>query len=88
MLRLTWLVNSQHYEIQSYDFLGICEYYCGNLERAAYFHQKMTLGQIEKDVNVKNISLMKFNLRKYTNNPSSINHNYKKVEEKEKDIED
>lgn len=48
----------------------------------------MTLGQIEKDVNVKNISLMKFNLRKYTNNPSSINHNYKKVEEKEKDIED
>ena len=44
MLRSSWYIKNEKSELISYEFIGICHYYQGNVAIAEYYHNKMIQG--------------------------------------------
>lgn len=68
MLRFSWLLKNANKELKAYDYIGISYYYQGDMDKACYFHEKMMLGDIEKDDIIKEISSMQLQNRQYSRN--------------------
>ena len=61
-LQLAWKIHDINQELLVYDHLGLMYYYMGNLETAKTFHDKMVLGETEKDQEFKKFSIRLYNL--------------------------
>ncbi|KAL4470105.1 hypothetical protein ABPG72_008764 [Tetrahymena utriculariae] len=68
VLRLSWLLQNENHELKAYDQLGKCYYYLGDLEKAYYYHEKMMIGEIEKDQSIIQLSNSKLLNREYRSN--------------------
>ena len=44
MLYLSWSIHNLKYEIKAYDYLGLQNFYIGEIETAKKFHTKMVEG--------------------------------------------
>jgi tetratricopeptide (TPR) repeat protein len=59
-LHLAWFVNSEKYELEFYDFLGVIAYYDGDVEKAKFYHEKMVNSETEpKNSSIKLIAIRK-----------------------------
>jgi len=46
---MSWLLDEQQHELESYDFIGICYYYKGDIQNAHHYHNKMMQGKAETE---------------------------------------
>ena len=66
-LQMAWAIGSVKDELHAYDCIGKQYYYCGLINRAAYFHNRMTLGKVEpKGSSLKQIGISKIKSGKDT----------------------
>jgi hypothetical protein len=49
MLTIALALNDYENELYAYDYIGLQFYYLGSVEKAHFFHQKMSHGDVEED---------------------------------------
>jgi len=82
MLKLAWENDHKEMELLSYDRMGMWHYYLGDMDRAAYYHDRMQRGKYEStqsDIRkISNASLKKSHMLKRGNkglNPIATHSN-------------
>ena len=49
MLKVAWENGNKEIELIAFDRMGMCHYYLGDMERAAYYHDRMVRGKHESN---------------------------------------
>lgn len=85
MLQTAWVLNSRRKELVAYDSLGLQYYYMGELENAHFYHEKMMVGNIERqasDLRELGIEKLMANIQDKHQNKHKIRYrNIKSIED-------
>lgn len=79
-LHLAWFVDSEKYELEFYDFLGVIAYYDSDVEKAKFYHEKMVNSEIEpKNSSIKLIAIRKIINKNELRKTKEISFNFNEM---------